>query len=483
MTENAIVVIVDALRADRVGQYKGQHITPNINNLLDDAVYFDKAFTTSCTTDPATTSLHTGLHTLSHVLRHHGSRVKHSEKRNIEQVPKLQELLQAADYRTIHKGRYMGRWHYNGFDEITDLEWNNKFWNLYNKYLPERVSDRDGILKSSLDLSYAQLQKIIKTVEPDTANATAQFFNAMPVNQSFYATIHLMDTHIPYTADDSLIDEYQEQFDYDYEPSGSEAYENRFLKDRDTFLEGNETEPTVKRVCAGYDASCTHADQKVGELIDGLRREGVYDDTLLIVVADHGESMYEHEIFFDHHGLYDCTVQVPLIVKPPQDETVATETSSELVQITDIAPTVLDYMGVPAEQCDFDGRSLRPLIEGNCQNWDSRDAVLIEENHAQQRLAVRTDSKKLITFIQEDNKHCRYCDTTHVSTEELYDLRTDEAELNNVIDDRSAEPLRTALVDMKEKFNQKRQDDQDSDNVSYDDEEAVHQRLKDLGYK
>lgn len=88
------------------------------------------------------------------------------------------------------------------------------------------------------------------------------------------------------------------------------------------------------------------------------------DDTLIILTSDHGESLTEHEIFFDHHGLYDVTTHVPLILFAPKHFPNPKRIKA-LVQHVDLVPTLCDLMGVEAEGGAWDGLSLLPLILGD----------------------------------------------------------------------------------------------------------------------
>lgn len=485
MNTNAVVVIVDALRADRIGPYEGTTLTPHINQLMSEGLTFERAFTTTNATDSATTSLHTGLYPLSHGVLNHAMRVTNEEKKRVEEVTQFPELLQQSGVRTIHKGRYMGRWHYNGFDEITKLQPHQRFWQLYERYFRELRSS-NALVGKVLDGLYWYTKSAITAFEGESTDAITQFLDTVD-DERFYSTVHLMDTHMPYTADEDVATEYLETFNYDgidMEALIKEQGDDPWLLDqRANLIEGDNDTPTIEEVKAWYDASVTHADRKIGRLVEGLKERGIYDDTLLIVLSDHGESLDEHGIFFDHHGLYDQTIQIPLVVKPPKSEIFEPGATVEtLTQITDVAPTVLDYMGVDAEADDFDGATLRPLIEGD-NGWTSREAILAEEAHTQRRRAVRTHDYKYIKSLEDDLK-CRYCKVVHGADEELYDLVEDEGELENVADgypDRCTE-MREISETLATSYEPRKTADEGGD-VTYEDEDIVADRLEALGYK
>ena len=66
-----------------------------------------------------------------------------------------------------------------------------------------------------------------------------------------------------------------------------------------------------------YDGEVKYLDNGIGHLVESLEAMGKLDDTMIVFMADHGESMTDHRIFYDHYGLYDCTIRVPFIVKWP----------------------------------------------------------------------------------------------------------------------------------------------------------------------
>ena len=119
--------------------------------------------------------------------------------------------------------------------------------------------------------------------------------------------------------------------------------------------------PNVEYVADLYDAEVAYLDYEIGRLFDYLRRVGVLDKTMVVLFGDHGENMTEHDAWFDHAGLYDSVVHVPVLIWAPG--TVPASEVTSLVSTVDIKPTVLDFLEMPGVP-GLDGRSLRPLTEG-----------------------------------------------------------------------------------------------------------------------
>src|SRR5690606_2959376 len=101
-----------------------------------------------------------------------------------------------------------------------------------------------------------------------------------------------------------------------------------------------------------------YLDDRLKELDETLIAEGLYDDTLLVLFGDHGESLTEHEIYWDHCGLYETTTNVPVIMRWPGGINAGRRVSG-LVQQADLMPTILEAAGIEIPP-NLDGRSLWP---------------------------------------------------------------------------------------------------------------------------
>jgi len=301
--------------------------------------------------------------------------------------------------------------------------------------------------------------------------------------------IHVMDTHVPYTAEDDLVDEFLDIYDYPHrdfgaflEEHGGGQYVGDFIQEYATERDHRDG---LARWYAKYDASVVHADQKVGALVEGLDDCGLLDETAIFVTSDHGESLDEHGIYFDHHGLYDPQIRVPLIASGPE---IPADRRNETVQLYDFAPTFLDLLDINAD-LDAEGRSLTPLL-GEDGEWESREAVIAHEAHAQRRLSIRADGYKYIKHVEDevlerergDSFRCGYCDTVHGSERELYDLEADPGDTENLVDN---EPDRAAEMDdrLHAYFDALEYPDAQDETVEYEAEDEVMERLEDLGYR
>ena len=511
MDTNVLVVVVDALRPDRAGALGGREITPEIDEFAEDATVFTNTFSTTNATDSAVTSIQTGRHPRSHGVLNHGRRVTDEEKRAVENVPQLPEILSEAGYRVGKFGRPLGRWHRKGFDIYPDsMESRIPFdhpdrgtstlekiesvsesaLSSIHPSLRDFVGKRYISVRDSLRSVYSKTSKRMQTPqrkdadEDEVVENLADFVDA---DESFFGFVHLMDTHTLDTADPDLVADYLDRFDYYGEHVADVAHEipDQFhdavlgdeypqIREKQYFPWTDEASTAV--IDAHYDAATNEADRRFGRMIDELETRDLLDDTLVVLVADHGESLTEHGIYYDHHGLYDVSTRVPLIIRPPGG---GADHVDDFVQVTDIAPTIASYTDV--EGLSPDGQSLRDAIE-NGSSVD-RDYVFAEEAHTQHRRMIRTEDEKLIYSLDGDTV-CRYCGIEHASAVELYDLSEDPCERHNIADERPerVEDLRERAESWAESM-EARRDEIDRSDIQYDDEEEVYKRLDALGYR
>jgi len=324
------------------------------------------------------------------------------------------------------------------------------------------------------------------------ADVVAQLDDFIDSTDPFFSFVHLMDTHVPYQVETAYTQDCLDRFDY--ENISLETVADRFPEDTfshnrlhlggrlyDTAKPWEDSEYGIGTavVTAQYDASVRTADDRVGRVLELLRDRDVLDETLVFLLADHGESLTEHDIFYDHHGLYDVSVQVPLIVRPPGG--CGKQQSDEFVQITDIAPTIGSYTDL-SEFRDVDGSSLRPVMEDGLS--PDREVVMAEEANTQRRRMIRTTDEKFI-YSLDDDLPCSYCGIEHAPPEELYEIESDPAERTNQADEsaKRSNELREMADSRATEFSSHRPDPEEDATVEYEDEEQIHDRLEALGYR
>jgi arylsulfatase A-like enzyme len=175
---------------------------------------------------------------------------------------------------------------------------------------------------------------------------------------------------------------------------------------------------SVEAVIERYIAEIEVADAGIGALVDGIERRGLAGRTALVITADHGENMGEHDLYFHHGGLYNETVHVPLIFAVPGATPVRV---GGLVETVDIAPTALALLGAPAWQ-PMRGRSLVALVQGR----EAAREVVYSEHMLGQQAAVRGHGGTLILHRKSSRQFPTY--KLVAGKREVFDRRRDPAE-------------------------------------------------------
>lgn len=379
-----LVLLADALRADHLSCY-GYHYptSPQLDNLSQRGARFAEFFAPSIPTQPAHTCLFSGQHSVTHgIVAHKAGHVDLPEG-----TPWLPQLLRQHGVLTA------------AIDTLADQgPWFARGWAEYHN--PRRPGHLvDAALINDTLLPWLDAHR----------------------DGDWLCFVHYWDAHSPYLPPapfDTLHDTgglpsapglelWQAQPSYPFAERWQGA---SYGEIRD-----------LEQIRARYDGEISYLDRAVGEVLDQLRHTGSDQDTVVMVTADHGEVMYDRPGFFDHAGLYDDTLHIPLIAAGPgvRPATVC----RGMHQHVDLAPTILGLFGVPAP-ASLAGRDLGPALRGDPLAAD--EALYLTEATWEVKWGIRTDEWKLIKVL-DPGVH-------QVDSDELYHLRTDPGERINVID-------------------------------------------------
>ncbi|MGC9347637.1 MAG: sulfatase [Anaerolineae bacterium] len=465
---NIVLLTVDCLRADRLGSARdASSLAPYLDGLAGHSSVFTEAFAVG----PRTAESFPAILTSTYPLAFGGS------WRLPEARTTLAETLQRAGFATaaFHSNPYLST--NLGYGKGFDRFWDSMEATPAVSKLAARVAP---LLKTESPI-YRFLRRLIRRFETQT-EATyytrAEEVNARAVSwlseqqDPFFLWLHYMDLHYPFNPPSSFVQRIR--------PAGIPKAQQADIVVRSLEDPASVTEDEAQILKDLYDAGLLYVDQSIGQLIDTLRELELYDDTLMLVTADHGEEFREHGDF--GHGadihrlkegqpilkLYDELLHVPLLVRVPDGPARARRISG-LVSLIDLAPTVVDLLGLEAVT-GWQGRSLAPLLHGETDRV--RAGVFSEyavQGEAQSRpiIAYRTEDWKLI-YDGVGGKH------------ELYDLARDRGERNNVYE------LKPPTLKTLEQAVQKhlaevvRMDESEPDAARLT--SKVAERLKGLGY-
>lgn len=334
--KQVILITVDTLRQDALGCYNpdktGQ--TPHIDKLAAESAVFTNAFSTAPWTYPSVTSILTGLAPGVHQLTDGKSFLT-------DKAPTMAEAMRDAGYHTAAFG-------FNGM--LLPRSKLDRGFQEYHWFPMQKVQvDNFGV-----GLTH-NIATLCGRWLPDATGLTDHAIHWIQKNrqQDFFLWVHYFDPHMPY----------RPPAKYQPEDATLRAKGTQFKETRGGRM-GSAGRSAEDRawIKALYDGEVRFIDAEVGRLLDFLQRQGVYDNALVMFSADHGEELWDHDLFEHGHTLYNELVKVPLFIKPPapfQSTRVNTSVSTQAVM-----PTVLDVCGVAPAVPDVLLPPLSPLLSG-----------------------------------------------------------------------------------------------------------------------
>lgn len=467
-----IFIVVDTLRADCYG-YSQAH---NINRLGKEGTTFLDAFSCTNTTDASITSIFSGKYTINHGIGAYG-RLENREK--LANITFLPEILKSCGYHTVALD-WLGKWHKRGYDNYISIRHSSKRFYVIN-YLNKLVRFFHSKLPALT--IWNKLYKLRSHLDiPLYPPADVVTDYALKIirepHKPFFLYIHYFDPHTPYNPPSKYINEYSYSGDLPVEYILNKIRNSRWEGYLRSWINSDES---VGDVISRYRGEVAFVDEEIGRLVDTLKDRGSFDDTIFVLTADHGESLTEHGIYFDHHGLYDTNIRVPLILTYqkffPRGKMI-----KGLVQHTDIVPTLLKVLNVNS-QMTFDGENLLPLIEG--ERKLIHQLIFVEEALYQRKSGVRTEKYKYIQASSLEEAMCTSCGTIHGGgLEELYDLVNDPEENQNLADHEIEvkNKLKEQLLKWTPTSKDRREKDFAKQVYDLDEEAEIKERLRRLGY-
>ena len=308
---DVLVVLLDAARADSFSPFGGSRPTPSTARLAADGTVFEQALAASSWTGQSIPSIFTGLYPDSLRVGPWGSPLPSA-------VATLAEMLSRVGYRTV-------LWTQHPFyDYQQDLK---RGFQVFR-----RPKFRD----------YSSL--------PSPATLVSE-------GQPTFAFVHLIPPHAPYTPPPPYRGLYSSWYAGSIEPEPT--FLGRF-PDRRSAEEL--TEEDRRFIRDRYDENVAFADAHLGTLLSMLDSAERYDDTLVILLSDHGEAFLEHGSFLHSHMLYREFLHVPLVIKWPRGVLGYETRVDEPISLVDLVPTLVDGLALQGRHGGFQGRSLLPMV-------------------------------------------------------------------------------------------------------------------------
>ncbi|MEO1174829.1 MAG: sulfatase, partial [Myxococcota bacterium] len=330
--KRALLITIDTLRADVLGAYGGPALTPELDRWAAEGWRFTQAYSASMLTNPSHSSILTSLYPRDHGVYDNQSGVGDS----------LRTLPGELGRRGTASGAVVAFPHLN--PNVANLA------RGFDRFVPATRKERRA--KRQVELALAELDSM----------GTDQFF--------FW--LHIGDPHAPYAP----ILEHRAVRKPVTAMSEAQAASPGFQKKNPWFRKAFKKHRYAETLYDLYVAEVEAVDRALASLRSTLEARGLWDETLVVVTSDHGEGFGEHGMWFHHGGLYDETLNVPLIIRGPG---VSAAVDDRLVEHVDIAPTIVDLLGAPRWE-PMRGRSLVAQRNGDAP---ARDFAFSEHMLAQ----------------------------------------------------------------------------------------------------
>lgn len=442
---SVLLVTLDTTRADHIGCYGYDNArTPALDGLAAEGTRFDAAFANIAVTGPSHTTLLGGRGTWTHETLLNGVPIPEDEVL-------LSEILSAEGYDTAafvsayvldgDKGFArgfqvydddFGDWH--GSSDLLALR---VYAAVRRRLAPDEVLERRGDATVDLAVDWLQARE-----------------------QPYFAWVHLFDAHGPYTPPEGWL-----EYAGDPRDPGHTSMDDVDLDEVAPYLRESLSGVTdLDYVLANYDAEIAFADAQLARLL-----EAVDEDTIVVVVGDHGESFGEHGVWFDHgDDVYDHNLRVPLVIRA---EGLPSGVREDLVELDDVPVTVLDLLG-RAPPAQVDGHSLvdegRSLVRSLCYDREANLAARAADPTQRPTLrmaGLRSDSSLFVRREAED-----FADALYLAPEGEGFRAVDEVDV-------SAEVDTAPLVDLVRELLEG-----DASRSAVEMSEAERLRLEALGY-
>jgi len=308
---DVLIVLLDAARADAFSPFGGERPTPNTARLAAEGTVFQEAMAASSWTGQSIPSVFTGLYPDTLRVGPWGSPLP-------SKVNTMAELLSRVGYRTV-------LWTQHPFyDYQRDLK--RGFQEFY------RSEFRDyGALPSRQEL--------------------------LSEKQPTFAFVHLIPPHAPYTPPLPYRGLYSSWYTGTVVPQAN--FLGEFPQRRNLEVLSEEDRRFIRD---RYDENVAFADSQVGALLSILDAADRYEDTLVILLSDHGEAFLEHDRFLHSRMLFREFLHVPLVIKWPREARGFMAQVDQPISLVDVLPTLVDGLAVPTQQAGYQGRSLLPVV-------------------------------------------------------------------------------------------------------------------------
>ncbi|WP_086348275.1 sulfatase-like hydrolase/transferase [Candidatus Enterococcus clewellii] len=456
---NILFIVTDQQRKDTLSAY-GESLcqTPSLDELAEQSLVFENAYTTCPICTPARGSMQTGLYPM-----HHGMLTNSYNYGNmVQELPDSPELLSRRLETAGYQIGYTGKWHlgtgaenvrkdeyiqrYMGTIQFAELDTHEKagpttvgyqgddfpghglggyIYPEYRQYLKDNeleVKIENIVSGNYMGHEAGEITSgLSSTIEHYLVERSKHWLDQFKEKDDpWFFQLNFWGPHEPYYAPTEFLDLYRDVTIEPWQNYQGDSDNKPKIHDvkRANDTSWKEFEPYLKH----YYANMTNIDYQIGRLIDYLKENQLYEDTLIVFISDHGESLGIHDGLCDKAiFMYEEIVSIPMLIKSPQQE--EQKRTPALVNLCDLYSTILEAAGWERSKVQRDGYSLMPILAEEQQTV--RESIVVECSGIgslmfSQRM-LRKESWKYV-FNSGD-------------IDELYDLAGDPGELINLIDE------------------------------------------------
>lgn len=418
---NIVMIVVDQLRADiAYHEHFPEVRTPHIDQLRAEGVTFHRAFCQYPVCGPSRASITTGRYPQQHGVLNNRCLLPPDERT-------LGQHFADLGYEVVAFGKTHGQ--NPGFRRVpepTPFEktLGSELWGFYHG---QSMLSASGGTVDAPDPDMGVYPGELREHYDHVLNQQVdRYLRGRASQRPFLLWVGYHTPHPPFYPPAHLADLYPpEQIAL---PAVPPSEQDKPAIQRAPGKEWSKTPDDIRRqMISAYLALVTHVDECIGELLALLREQNVLDDTVVVLLSDHGEQLGEHDIIGKFNSFYEGCLRVPLIFRLPGRRCAGQE-RAHLAELTDVYPTLCALAGVPPPST-VSGQSLAPVLDDPAQPHRAHVNCMLVEKAAHSVAAVgeagfvrgqmvRTERWKLAVYSDQSG--------------ELYDLQEDPGELNNL---------------------------------------------------
>jgi arylsulfatase A-like enzyme len=377
---NVLMIIIDALRADHLGCYGySRNTSPTIDRLGSEGAIFLNAIAQWPSSSPSHASIFTSTYPHTHQCFPNGAKLDTN-------LVTIAELLENYGYSTA------------AFIANPLISKEANFNQGFNSFYSQNSFDFKNMSPKFIFHSIGVVRIFDKLLKRNEITMSCLDWLERNHKEKFFLVLQYLEPHRPYVLHPGF--SFQE---------GEDAKIYNDAKQGDKEIENKE----VRRKISLYDGEIAYTDYQIKKIMDKLEQLEILDNTLIVITADHGENLYDHQPYFHHSDLYESSIKVPLIfyckrrIKPIK--------ITGVVESIDVVPTIMELLNSPAIK-QFGGKSLYHYLSGSGSNG-TLVGFSEEISRTSRKIGIRTEEWKLIINFDKNRDQ-----------EKLYNIKKDPQE-------------------------------------------------------